>query len=136
MEMQQMIERMLASQEQMMANRETDQERMERQIGSLVSIMEAARKTDRDEMKQEISAHQEHIKGMMETQFASLATKLDSWRKDMQANQEASKTIDLKANPEEMESKSEHQEIPKEHATVKPVGGLRKQHRGRKLAAG
>jgi hypothetical protein len=32
------------------------QERMDRQIGSLVCIMEADRKTDRDEMKQEIRA--------------------------------------------------------------------------------
>jgi hypothetical protein len=47
MEMQRMTERLLASQEQMMANRKVDQERMERQIGSLVSTMEAARKTDR-----------------------------------------------------------------------------------------
>jgi hypothetical protein len=31
-------------------------ETMERQIGSLVSIMEADRETDRDEMKQEVSA--------------------------------------------------------------------------------
>jgi hypothetical protein len=56
MEMQQMIEHLLASQEQMMADREADQEKMERQIGSLVAVMEADRKTDRDKMKQEIRA--------------------------------------------------------------------------------
>jgi hypothetical protein len=82
------------------------QEAMERQIGSLVSIMEAARKTDRYEMKQEIRACEEHIKEIMETQFASLAIELDGWQNEMQADQEASKTMDLKANPEEMESES------------------------------
>jgi Fe2+ transport system protein B len=79
MEMQQMIECLLASQEQMMANRKADQERMERQVGSLVSMMVGNRKTDRDEMKQEIRAGQEHIKEIMEMQFGSLATKLDGW---------------------------------------------------------
>jgi cell division protein FtsX len=86
----------------MLAEMNATQETMERQISSLVSIMEAARKTDRDEIKQEIRAGQEHIKEIMETQFASLAAKLDGWRKEMQADREARKTTDLKANPEEM----------------------------------
>jgi hypothetical protein len=34
-----------------------------------------------------------------------------------------------------MESGVEHQEVPKEHAAVKAVGGLRKQHEGWNLAA-
>jgi hypothetical protein len=38
-------------------------------------------------------------------------------------------------NLEEMQSRVEHQEVPKEHASVKPVGGLRKRHRGWNLAA-
>jgi hypothetical protein len=79
-------------------------ETMERQIGSLVSIMEGARKTDRDETQQEIRTGQEHIKEIMGTQFASLAVKLDGWRKEMQADRGASKTTDLKANPEEMDA--------------------------------
>jgi hypothetical protein len=36
---------------------------------------------------------------------------------------------------EEMESGAGHQEGPKEDAAVKPVGGLRKRHRDRNLAA-
>jgi hypothetical protein len=51
MEMQQMTESLLAGQEQMMADRKDDHERMEKQIGFLVSIMEADRKTDKDKMK-------------------------------------------------------------------------------------
>jgi hypothetical protein len=43
---------------------------------------------------------------------------------------------DLKANPEEMESDSNHQEAPKEDVVVKPVKGRKKRHRGRMLAAG
>jgi hypothetical protein len=72
----------------------------------------------------------------METQFGSLAAKLDGWRKQMQADQEAGKTTDLKVNPEEMESEAEYWEVPKVCAVVKAVGGLRKRHRGWKIAAG
>jgi hypothetical protein len=34
----------------------------------------------------------------METQFASLAAKLDGWQKEMKADREVSKTTDLKAS--------------------------------------
>jgi hypothetical protein len=114
---------------------DTTQETIEGQIGSTVSIMEVSRKANRDKMKQEIRAGQ-NIKEIMETLFASLAAKLDGWRKGMQADQEATKTMDLKGNPDEMESESEHREAPKEDAIVKPVKGWKKLHRGRKLAAG
>jgi hypothetical protein len=51
-------------------------------------------------------------------------------------NQEKMEATDLKGNPEEMECESEHKEIPKEDAVVKPVEGRKKRHRGQKLAAG
>jgi hypothetical protein len=54
----------------------------------------------------------------------------------MQAERELSKTTEVKANPVEMESESEHREIPQEDAVVKLVRGWKKRHRGRKLAAG
>jgi hypothetical protein len=38
-------------------------------------------------------------------------------------------TMALKANPEEMESESEHREVPKEDAIVKPVKGRKKRHK-------
>jgi hypothetical protein len=53
---------------------------MQTQMGSLVSIMETARRADRDEMKQDIRAYEEHIKEIMEARFGSLDTKLDGWR--------------------------------------------------------
>lgn len=36
--------------------------------------------------------------------------------------------MDLEANPEEKESGAVHEEVPKEHDAVKPVGGLRKRN--------
>jgi hypothetical protein len=52
----------------------------------------------------------------------------------MKAGQEARNATDLEANLEEKEPEAVHEEVPKEQATVKPVE-LRKQHRGRNLAA-
>jgi hypothetical protein len=78
--------------------------------------MEAVRKAD-----------QEHITEKWK-KFCSLSAKLDAWRKEVQANREARKAMDLKANPEEMESESEHREVPKEDAVVKPVKGRKKRH--------
>jgi hypothetical protein len=61
---------------------------------------------------------------------------MDGWRKEMQADREASKTTYLKVNPEEMESESEHREVPKEDSMMKLVKGWKKRHRGRKPTAG
>jgi hypothetical protein len=45
-------------------------------------------------------------------------------------------TTDLEANPEEKESAAVHEEVPKEEATVKPVGALKERHGDRHLAIG
>jgi hypothetical protein len=63
--------------------------------------MKAERKVDQEEMLAEVDAIQEK----------------------MDANREARKTMDLEANREEKESGAVHEEVPKEHASVKPVGG-------------
>jgi hypothetical protein len=56
---------------------------------------------------------------------------------ETKTNQEKMEATDLKElNPEEMESKGEHREVPKKVAVVEPVKGWKKWHRGRKQAAG
>jgi hypothetical protein len=52
------------------------------------------------------------------------------------ANRENMEATDLKANPEEMESESEHGEVPQKDDAVKWVKGRRKQQRDWHLAAG
>jgi hypothetical protein len=61
---------------------------------------------------------------------------VNAWQKETTTCQEATEAYPekLEARPEEMESGAEHWEVPKDHAAVKPVGVLRKQHRGRNLA--
>ena len=49
---------------------------------------------------------------------------------------EKTESMDLKANPEEMESDSGHREIHKEDAVVKSDKGRKKRHRDRHLGAG
>jgi hypothetical protein len=51
------------------------------------------------------------------------------------ANRGKMEATDLKAYPDEMQSKAEHQEVPKEDAVEKPVRGWNKRHRGQNLAA-
>jgi gas vesicle protein len=63
-------------------------------------------------------------------ELQELKTSLSTWTENFQ---EARKPLDLKANPEEIESEMDHREVPKECAVVKLVDGLRKQHRGRNL---
>jgi hypothetical protein len=49
---------------------------------------------------------------------------------------EKMEATDLKASPEEMKSESEHLEVPKDDAVVKPVKGQKKRHRDWHQAAG
>jgi hypothetical protein len=74
-------------------------------------------------------------KGMHEEILAKMEANMNAWREEMKTDREARKPTVLEANPEEIPSKAEHQEVPKEHAAVKPVGGMRKRRRGRNLAA-
>jgi hypothetical protein len=56
---------------------------------------------------------------------------VNAWRKGMMAYQETTEAfLDSKEpNPEEMQSRAEHWEVPKEYITVKSSGALKKQHR-------
>jgi hypothetical protein len=109
MEMQQMIECLLTSLEQKMASRKAGQEHMQ--------VVMAKIETDQEEIKQEIRAHQEHLMAM-----------LNAHHERMMACLGKTEATDLKANPEEMESESEHQEVPQEVAAVKSLGTMKKQH--------
>jgi hypothetical protein len=130
MEMQQMLERLLAGQEEMeqemLARMKTAQEKMkvdqnaqmqeimERQIGSLASRMEANQEMLlRMEAKMEAAVHS--IRSELDEKIQRRIKNVMEWKKPM-----------LK----EMESGVEHQDVPKEDAVVKPVRGRKKQHRG------
>jgi hypothetical protein len=80
------------------------------------------------------------MKQMIERMLAKMDKIIEdtrAWRKEMKADRETTEArLDNKEpNPEEMETGSEHWEVPKVHASVKPVGELKKRHKGRKLPA-
>jgi hypothetical protein len=130
-----------AMQEKMDTNRETEPEQK-------MTETEA----DQEERKQEIKTGQEHLTGEMKAQMVFHI----SWIEDtnekfevlqktlisrMEANQERimvclgkTEATDLKENPEEMQSKAEHQEVLKEDPIVKLVRGQKKWYRGQNLA--
>jgi hypothetical protein len=71
----------------------------------------------------------------MKAQVASLVSDLDPRHERLMACLGKTKPTDLEASPQEMQSKVEHKEVPKEHASVETCIVLNKQHRGRNLAA-
>jgi hypothetical protein len=65
-----------------------------------------------------------------------MMTKMVSWLEKMDACLGKTEATDVEANPEEIEFDSEHQEIPKEEATVETFGALKEWYWDRHLAAG
>jgi hypothetical protein len=65
----------------------------------------------------------------------TLASQMDAHQETIMACLGKTEPTDLKASPEEMQFQVKHWEVPKEHAPVKPVGGLMKRHKGQNLAA-
>jgi hypothetical protein len=85
--------------------------------------------------REEMNAKMDATKENMDVWIAEMR---DGRKKEMMTCQEMTETcLDSKEpNPEDMQSGVEHWEVPKEHTTVKPVRELKKRHRGRHLAAG
>jgi hypothetical protein len=81
-------------------------------------------------MQEIMDAYQEETLAKMDANNEEIMAKMKAWRKEMKAGREARNATDLEANPEEKVSEAVHEEVPKEQAAVKPVGGLRKQQRG------
>jgi hypothetical protein len=112
---------------------------MESQIGFLGSRMEADRKTNREEMKAAIqsiwSERDETIQQRVENIMTCVNHKTESLQKACHKETETY-TEKIQPNPRMMQSVAEHQEVPKEEATVMLVRGLRKWHGDWNLATG
>jgi hypothetical protein len=149
MEMQQMMKLLLArmdantkanqeiraGQKQMMGDRKADQENAEANREHMQQMM-AKTETDREEMMARMDANQERTNASLREEIQSGQAKmrsiLDVWivdmkdgRKETMASQE---TTEARLECEErtsvdMESESEHWEVPKEDAIVKPEDG-------------
>jgi hypothetical protein len=89
---------------------------------------------DLEEIKIERKARQEELRAIMKAQMASLVFQMDSHHEKIMACLGMTEATDLKANPEKMQSKAEHREVPKGHAAVETGSAPNKRHRGRNLA--
>jgi hypothetical protein len=112
MEMQQMMERLLAKMD-------ATQERMDANTKS---------------MREDIKSGQEEIKSIVDVWM----TDMNDVRKETMYCQETTEanTEKTEPNPGIMQSVAEHQVVPKEEAIVKPAKGGKKWRMGRKLTAG
>jgi hypothetical protein len=126
MDVQQMLECLLAAQEQMKADRKADQAKAE-----------AERKADMREMMAEMGANRKADQEMMETQIGSLASKMDTNQARMEESLKEEMRLTVSAIKERMEATghsirserdgktqdqsenvTERQEIPKEGPAV------------------
>jgi hypothetical protein len=148
MEMQQMMERLLAEiradrkayQEKVDADRKAFKEKMDALIASIkfdrtetmacqYEMEVSIKKTEPNPEEKETAMEKQEIPNEEVTVHS-----LKECRSEKAASQE--NTEKTEPDPGKMQSVKEHQEIPKEGAAVMPVGGLRKRRRDRNLAAG
>jgi hypothetical protein len=94
----------------------------------LLARMNASTKEHMQEMKARMDAK-------LDASHKMMMAKLDAHNEKIMASLGKTETTDFKATPEEMESVTEQQEIPKEDAVVMPVREPRKRRRVCNLAA-
>jgi hypothetical protein len=125
MEMQQIIEWLLAGQAEMVARHE---EKMDANQAKAAKEEELLAR-----MREDIKSGQEEMRSIVDEWM----TDIKDVRKEMIACEEETEADTEKTEPhsEMMQSTVEHQEIPLGESIVRPVRGLRKQRRVWKLAA-
>jgi hypothetical protein len=75
-----------------------------------------------EQMKAKLGPHQEEIRtnviAKLDTHHERMMARMDSQLQKMETCREKTNATDLEANPEEIESEVEHEEVPKEEAAV------------------
>jgi hypothetical protein len=130
--MQQMLPQLLTNQAEMRANKEKAKAKANQE--DLLARMEEIN-ANQAEMKADRKANQARIEAKLNAKHKKMMAMFDAHHERIMASLEKTKATDFKANPEEMESVMEQQEIPKEDTTVMLVGEPRKQRRVCNLAA-
>jgi hypothetical protein len=142
MNMQQMLECLLAGQQQMMARTADNLREMREEIRSGQAEIKSAIEEGVKAAIQSIpSERDETIQQRVENVMMRITHETQSLQKaclETTAAQEATEADTEKTEPDPgmMQSVGEHQEVPKEDAAVMPVRGLRKRRRDRNLATG
>jgi hypothetical protein len=125
---------------QMMARTETNRERDRDDLKGIMAKMIAKMDAQHKMMMAILDAYHERTMASlgeteakdfkaMDAQHKMMMAILDAYHERTMASLGETEAKDFKAIPEEMETVTEHQEIPKEDATVMPVGEPRKRRR-------
>jgi hypothetical protein len=87
-----------------------------------------------------MKAGHKELMTIMETNREKMVAKLDAHHERMMARMnsqlENTEATDLEANPEEIQSKTEREEVPKEEAAVETFGALKEQYGEQHLVVG
>jgi hypothetical protein len=111
------------------ANRESDQEELKGMINANLKDLKDDIRSNQAEMRSTVCAMRSELKEIIQHEMKAIIQPIWSeMRRPPTTKQQ-------QPNPEMMKSIEEHEEIPKEDATVMPVIGLSKQHRVCNLAA-
>jgi hypothetical protein len=154
---EQILERLLAGQEHMMAKMMADQNAKQEQIKKELMAGQAEMMADQsanlDQVKREImDANVKNNQEMLATMEARIKEDIKAachsmrvWREETLACQQSTEANPETTeacrdgndrSPEEMESEVERREVPTEEAAVKSSRTMKKRHRGRRMAAG
>jgi hypothetical protein len=116
--MEQVMECLLAKVKAIQAKIDANQAKMgfdlKEMKEEMLARLEAMIQNNHDKMMARLDAHHERMMARMDSQVEKV-----------EACQEKTETMDLEANPEEIGSESEHQEVPSEEAAVKTFGSLK-----------
>jgi hypothetical protein len=122
MEMQQMLERILAGQEEMKAKMKAEREAWREEM-----------KAEMEAWREEMRADREQWKAKMDKRMTKNQARTDGKLKELTETMEKTQT---EPREEMMQSAEEHHEVPNKDAVVIPVRIRKRRHRGRKEAAG
>jgi hypothetical protein len=75
-------------------------------------------------MYAKLDAHHERMMAMMDSHLEKMEAMVNVFEERFKKME----TTDLEANPEERESKAEHEEVPKEEAAVQSVRALKERY--------
>jgi hypothetical protein len=102
----------------------------------LLKAMEDKMDENLKEMVAVMTASHKEMLAKVEAKQVRMMARMDYWLEKIEACLGKTEATNLDANPEEIESKAMHEEVPKEEAAVKPVKALKKWHGDRNLAIG
>jgi hypothetical protein len=89
-----------------------------------------------EQMMEHLLAKMDAIQEKTNATIKEIIEDIRAWRKEMKSNQEATEAYPekMEANPDEVKSVAEHEEVPKEEAAMETFRALKEWYENRHLA--